>query len=87
MPTWEPSRERRPPEAVLLEQAAARVPELVPFGTGGRWRRRSPSSAARAALMAADLAETPQSGLPVQLCGDAHLSNFGGFASPDRLKP
>ena len=37
-----------------------------------------------AALMAADLAETPQSGLEVQLCGDAHLSNFGGFASPDR---
>ena len=37
-----------------------------------------------AALMAADLAETPQSGLRVQLCGDAHLSNFGGFASPSR---
>ena len=37
-----------------------------------------------AALMAADLAGTPDSGLPVQLCGDAHLSNFGGFAAPDR---
>jgi uncharacterized protein (DUF2252 family) len=81
---WEPARERRPPEDVLLEQAAARVPELVPIRHGRMLVSPFAFFRGAAALMAADLAETPQSGLPVQLCGDAHLSNFGGFASPDR---
>ena len=52
--------------------------------TGGCSPRRSPSTAARRAIMAADLARRPRSGLTVQLCGDAHLSNFGVFASPER---
>jgi uncharacterized protein (DUF2252 family) len=69
---------------VLLEQAAARVPELVPIRHGRMLVSPFAFFRGAAALMAADLAETPQSGLPVQLCGDAHLSNFGGFASPDR---
>src|SRR5918993_5363382 len=81
---WAPPTGRRPPEAVLLEQGADRVPELVPL----RHERMlaSPFGFFRgaAALMAADLVETPDSGLTVQLCGDAHLSNFGGFAAPDR---
>ena len=81
---WAPATGRRPPEAVLLEQAADRVPELVPL----RHERMlaSPFGFFRgaAALMAADLVATPDSGLTVQLCGDAHLSNFGGFAAPDR---
>src|ERR671913_1321290 len=81
---WAPPTGRRPPEAVLLEQAADRVPELVPL----RHERMlaSPFGFFRgaAALMAADLVATPDSGLTVQLCGDAHLSNFGGFAAPDR---
>ena len=81
---WEPSRERRPPEDVLLEQAVDRVPELVPIRHGRMVASPFAFFRGAAALMAADLSATPQSGLPVQLCGDAHLSNFGGFAAPDR---
>ena len=69
---------------LLAEQAETRVPELVPI----RYGRMAASSFAYyrgAALpMAADLATMPHSDLTVQLCGDAHLSNFGGFASPER---
>ena len=81
---WEPPRERRSPEAVLLEQAATRVPELVPIRHARMLESPFAFFRGAAAVMAADLAESPQSGLPVQLCGDAHLSNFGGFASPGR---
>src|SRR5215217_4143869 len=81
---WEPPRERRPPEELLLEQAAHRVPELVPIRHGRMLASPFAFFRGAAAPMAADLAETPQSGVQVQLCGDAHLSNFGGFASPDR---
>jgi len=79
----------RPPDhpgavAVLKSQDASRVAELVPI----RYGRMSESPFAMfrggAAVMAADLAAAPVSGLTAQLCGDAHLSNFGGFASPDR---
>jgi uncharacterized protein (DUF2252 family) len=76
--------ERPDPLAVLVDQAASRVPELVPV----RHSRMlvSPFTFYRgaAAVMAADLATTPVSGLDTQLCGDAHLSNFGVFASPER---
>jgi uncharacterized protein (DUF2252 family) len=81
---WEPSRERRPAEDVLLEQAASRVAELVPIRHGRMLASPFAFFRGAAALMAADLADTPRSGLTVQLCGDAHLSNFGGFASPAR---
>jgi uncharacterized protein (DUF2252 family) len=81
---WEPSLERRPPEDVLLEQAAVRVAELVPIRHGRMLASPFAFFRGGAALMAADLAATPRSGIQVQLCGDAHLSNFGGFASPDR---
>ena len=81
---WEPSAARRPPEAVLLEQAADRVPELVPIRHGRMLASPFAFFRGAAALMAADLAATPNSGLIVQLCGDSHLSNFGGFAAPDR---
>src|SRR5205085_11401717 len=68
----------------LRSQEATRVEELIPI----RHERmlESPFSFFRgaAAVMAADLAETPSTELRVQLCGDAHLSNFGGFAGPDR---
>ncbi len=81
---WEPPAGREDPVAILERQAATRVPELVPI----RYGRMSASPFAfyrgAAAVMAADLAETPVSGLQVQACGDAHLSNFGAFASPDR---
>ena len=81
---WAPSRGRRPPEDVLLEQAEDRVAELVPIRHGRMLASPFAFFRGAAALMAADLAATPHSGLPVQLCGDAHLSNFGGFAAPDR---
>jgi uncharacterized protein (DUF2252 family) len=81
---WEPAADRPDPIALLEAQAACRVPELVPIRHG----RMSGSPFAffrgAAAIMAADLAPTPTSGIRVQLCGDAHLSNFGGFASPER---
>jgi uncharacterized protein (DUF2252 family) len=81
---WEPAEGRADPVAVLEGQSASRVPELVPI----RYGRMSASPFAffrgAAAVMAADLATTPVSGLRVQVCGDAHLSNFGAYAAPDR---
>ncbi|HEY4779329.1 MAG TPA: DUF2252 domain-containing protein [Solirubrobacterales bacterium] len=81
---WEPAAGRADPVATLEQQARSRVPELVPI----RYGRMSASPFAffrgAAAVMAADLAATPVSGLRVQACGDAHLSNFGAFAAPDR---
>src|SRR3954463_15314814 len=80
---WEPTPDRDP-IGLLEEQAATRVPELVPL----RYGRMSASPFAffrgAAYVMASDLADSPQSGIRVQLCGDAHISNFGGFASPER---
>ena len=74
----------RDPVGLLLGQAQSRVPELVPV-RHGRMLVSAFSFYRGAALpMAADLATTPASGLRVQLCGDAHLSNFGAFASPER---
>ena len=74
----------RDPVGLLLGQAASRVAELVPVRHGRMLV--SPFTFYRGAAlpMAADLAGTPASGLRVQLCGDAHLSNFGAFASPER---
>ena len=74
----------RDPVGLLLGQATSRVPELVPVRHGRMLV--SPFTYYRGAAlpMAADLAGTPTSGLRVQLCGDAHLANFGGFASPER---
>ena len=74
----------RDPVGLLLKQAKSRVPELVPVRHGRMLV--SPFTFYRGAAlpMAADLATTPASGLRVQLCGDAHLSNFGAFASPER---
>jgi uncharacterized protein (DUF2252 family) len=81
---WEPAADRRSPVAVLQEQSRSRVAELIPI----RHARMTASPFAfyrgAAAVMAADLAGTPDSGLRVQCCGDAHLANFGGFAAPDR---
>lgn len=69
---------------ILQRQAETRVSELIPI----RYGRMAASPLAfyrgAAAVMAADLAGAPHTGLEVQLCGDAHLSNFGGFAAPDR---
>jgi uncharacterized protein (DUF2252 family) len=81
---WAPPSDRQAPRDVLAAQDASRVPELVPIRYGRMLA--SPFSFFRgaAAIMAADLGRTPSSGLIAQLCGDAHLSNFGVFAAPDR---
>ena len=81
---FDPPSSRPDPIALLAEQAQSRVPELVPV----RWGRMavSPFTYFRGAAlpMASDLATTPVSGLAVQACGDAHLSNFGLFGSAER---
>ena len=76
--------EPRDPVALLEEQAATRVPELVPIRYGRMLVSPFAFYRGGALIMAADLARTPTSGLRVQLCGDAHLSNFGVFGSPER---
>ena len=81
---FDPPADRPDPVALLEEQGRSRVPELVPIRYGRMLA--SPFSYYRGAAlpMAADLATTPVSGLTVQVCGDAHLSNFGMYASPER---
>jgi uncharacterized protein (DUF2252 family) len=81
---WEPPKDRRDPIEVLIEANEGRALELVPIRFGRMMQ--SPFSFYRggASVMAADLASTAKSGLIVQACGDAHLSNFGGFATPER---
>jgi uncharacterized protein (DUF2252 family) len=82
--SWEPPADRPDPVTLLVEQAAGRVPELLPIRYGRMLVSPFTFYRGAAAIMASDLATTPTSGLRVQLCGDAHLSNFGGFASPER---
>ena len=81
---WKLPDQRRDVIELLEESNAGRVPRLIPI----RFGRMSASPFAfyrgAAAVMAADLATTPTSGLRVQACGDAHLMNFGGFATPER---
>jgi uncharacterized protein (DUF2252 family) len=81
---WQSGPGRRDAVAVLEGQALARVPELVPIRYGRMLVSPFTFYRGAAAVMAADLAEAPRTSLQVQLCGDAHLSNFGAFAAPDR---
>ena len=81
---WQPSSDRADPVSLLEEQATTRVPELVPIRYGRMLVSPFTFYRGAAYLMASDLASTPRTGLSVQLCGDAHLSNFGVFAAPDR---
>jgi uncharacterized protein (DUF2252 family) len=81
---FEPAPHRSDPVALLERQAENRVPELVPIRYGRMLVSPFTFYRGAAAVMAADLAPTPRSGLNVQCCGDAHLSNFGAFASPER---
>jgi len=82
--SWVAPADRPDPIALLEEQAATRVPELVPIRHGRMLVSPFTFFRGAAYVMAWDLAHTPVSGLITQLCGDAHLSNFGGFASPER---
>jgi uncharacterized protein (DUF2252 family) len=81
---WEPAAGRADPVALLEEQARSRVPELVPIRYGRMLASPFAFYRGGAYIMAADLASAPRTDLEVQLCGDAHLSNFGVFAAPDR---
>ena len=82
--TWEPTPLRRSPVELLEQQAATRVPELVPIRYGRMLVSPFTFYRGAAYLMASDLSGMPRTGLHAQLCGDAHLSNFGAYAAPDR---
>ena len=80
-----PADDRPDPVALLEEQNATREPDLVPVRHGRMMVSPFTFYRGAAKIMAADLKDTPTAGLDAQLCGDAHLSNFGGFASPERV--
>jgi uncharacterized protein (DUF2252 family) len=81
---WEPPPHRPDPVELLEEQAGTRAPELVPIRYGRMLVSPFTFYRGAAYLMASDLSSGPRTGLHTQLCGDAHLSNFGVFAAPDR---
>src|SRR6201995_3627062 len=81
---FDPAADRPDPIALLEEQAASRVPELIPVRRGRMMVSPFPFYRGAALPMAADLAATPVTGLAVQACGDAHLSNFGIFGPAER---
>ena len=81
---WEPASDRPDPVALLEEQNLTREQDLVPVRHGRMLASPFTFYRGAAKIMAADLKDTPRAGLRVQLCGDAHLSNFGVFASPER---
>jgi uncharacterized protein (DUF2252 family) len=80
---WEPSPERPDPVDVIEAQNRRRLPELVPVRIGRMVQSPFAFLRGAALVMAHDLASTPDTGLDVQVCGDAHLANFGLFASPE----
>jgi uncharacterized protein (DUF2252 family) len=81
---WSPAAGRSDPVELLREQARTRVQELLPIRYGRMLVSPFTFYRGAAAVMAEDLAGTPDSGIVVQACGDAHISNFGAFAAPDR---
>jgi uncharacterized protein (DUF2252 family) len=81
---WAPAADRPDPVVLLEEQDASREPDLVPVRHGRMMVSAFTFYRGAARIMAADLKDTPTAGLTTQLCGDAHLSNFGAFASPER---
>ena len=82
---WGPAADRPDPVGLLEEQNVTREPDLVPVRHGRMMVSPFTFYRGAAKIMAADLADTPVAGLETQLCGDAHLSNFGLFASPERV--
>jgi uncharacterized protein (DUF2252 family) len=81
---WKAPSDRRDPVELLVESNKGRMPQLIPIRHGRMVASPFAFYRGSAALMAADLARTPVTGLRVQACGDAHLMNFGGFATPER---
>jgi uncharacterized protein (DUF2252 family) len=82
--TFAAAADRPDPIALLVQQGATRVPDLVPIRYGRMLASPFTFYRGAALIMASDLASTPRSGVTVQLCGDAHLSNFGVFGTPER---
>jgi uncharacterized protein (DUF2252 family) len=82
---WRPAADRPDPVALLEEQNRTREPDLVPVRHGRMMVSPFTFYRGAAKIMATDLEDTPVAGLEAQLCGDAHLSNFGAFASPERI--
>ena len=81
---WKAPKTRRDPLDIISASNEGRMPELVPIRFGRMLASPFAFYRGGAAIMAADLAGTPTSGLTTQACGDAHLMNFGGFATPER---
>jgi uncharacterized protein (DUF2252 family) len=81
---WKQPKDRRDPIDLLIESNQGRMEELIPIRFGRMMQSPFTFYRGSASVMAADLATTPQSGLRVQACGDAHLLNFGAFATPER---
>ncbi|HEY7244075.1 MAG TPA: DUF2252 domain-containing protein [Xanthobacteraceae bacterium] len=81
---WKAGKDRADPIAILRKSDAGRLPELVPIRYGRMLQSPFAFYRGAAAVMAADLARAPTTGLQVQACGDCHVLNFGGFATPER---
>lgn len=81
---WKASARRIDPVDILLKSCAGRIPQLIPIRFGRMMQTPFTFYRGAAAIMAADLSETPASGIRVQACGDCHLMNFGAFATPER---
>lgn len=81
---WKTARNRHDPVELVIESSKGRIPELIPIRYGRMMVSPFTFYRGTANIMAADLGPTPVSGLNAQLCGDAHLLNFGGFATPER---
>src|SRR6516164_1458946 len=81
---WKPARNRRDPVDILNGSNEGRLPDLIPIRFGRMMQSPFAFYRGSASVMAADLASTKSPGIRVQACGDAHLSNFGGFATPER---
>lgn len=81
---WDPPPDRRDPIDVLIESSEGRIPKLIPIRYARMLQTPFTFYRGAAAIMAGDLAHTPATGERVQACGDCHLLNFGGFATPER---
>jgi len=81
---WKPAKGRRDPVEMVLASEQGRLPKLLPLRHGRMVRSAFTFYRGSALAMAADLATTPSTGVRVQCCGDAHLCNFGGYATPER---
>lgn len=81
---WKAPASRRDPLEILAESDDGRIPELIPLRYGRMSHTPFTFYRGAASIMAADMAATPSTGIPVQACGDCHLMNFGAFATPER---